>query len=149
MRRAFSTFVRLLILVALATASYKAVHWYEGAIASFHLSSAANRLSADLTYAQCQAQVSGTPVIVVFDTANDTYLCTSAKEFRRGWSAYRVSLAAEPYRCHLLSTSLGRSQIVTYGSRGTPDAGGEFVLCSGTCTCTVRLDGPSGRITVQ
>jgi prepilin-type N-terminal cleavage/methylation domain-containing protein len=149
MQRAFSLIELVIVLAIVATMAAIAAPRYANAAARYRADAAARRVGADLELAAVQARMLGKAVTVTFNTATATYSIAGVEDLRHRAGDYTVALAAEPYRCTLVSATFGGPSQVTYTFYGTAAAGGQVVVRSGAYTRTATLDPVSGKVTIQ
>ncbi|HUG89657.1 MAG TPA: GspH/FimT family pseudopilin [Planctomycetaceae bacterium] len=116
----------------------------------YRVSAAAGRLQADLEYARRQAQTQGRPQSVVFDGSANRYELPDSPHPDRPGTKYVVELSSAAAGVALKSAAFeSGASAVTYDLYGRPDAAGAVVLAAGVEQRTIRVDGTSGRVTVE
>ena len=137
----------LIIGVLSAVAAPRFVHM----LGRYRVDAAASRVQADLEYARQQARTHGQSRTVVFDAAAHTYELADADHPDQPGGQYVVRLSDSPGEVALKAVSFGAENAprVTFDLYGRPDGGGTVVLNAGRAERSVRVDGTTGRVTVE
>lgn len=117
-----------------------------------NLEAGAQRVAADLRRARQQARAKGAPQSVVFSTTNGTYELLAMHGSDRPGAPYLVDLAEPPYSVSLVSASLGAmgtGSTVVFDMYGRPDYGGTVVVAAGGQQRTIRIEGLTGRVSIE
>ena len=136
----------LVIGVLSAVAAPRFVHM----LGRYRVDAAASRMQADLEYARQQARTHNQSRTVIFDAAAHTYELTDAAHPDHPGGTYVVSLS-DAGEVALKAASFGAENAprVTFDLYGRPDSGGSVVLTAGPSQRSVRVDGTTGRVTIE
>jgi Tfp pilus assembly protein PilE len=136
----------LIIGVLSAVAAPRFVHM----LGRYRVDAAASRVQADLEYARQQARTHNQPRTVVFDAAAHSYELAEADHPDHPGGKYVVSLS-DAGEVSLKAAAFGAENAprVTFDLYGRPDSGGTVVLTAGRAQRSVRVDGTTGRVTVE
>ena len=137
----------LIIGVLSAVAAPRFVHM----LGRYRVDAAASRVQADLEYARQQARTHNQSRTVVFDAAAHAYELADADHPDQPGGKYVVSLSDSPGDVALKAASFGAENAprVTFDLYGRPDGGGTVVLTAGRSQRSVRVNGTTGRVTVE
>lgn len=137
----------LIIGVLSAVAAPRFLHM----LGRYRVDAAAGRMQADLEYARQQARTHNQPRTVVFDAGTQSYELADADHPDQPGGKYVVSLSDSPGEVSLKAASFGalNAPSVTFDLYGRPDGGGTVVLTAGRSERSVRVDGTTGRVTVE
>ena len=139
------TFVMAIIGVLAAIAMPR----YGRAIASYRVHAAAQRIAADVRYAQTLARATSSAQSIQFLVEKSRYTVTTARDLEQSGGFYTVDVAAEPYSAALTSVDFGGATVLTFDGFGTPSSAGRIVVESGDTRCTITVDAASGKVAVQ
>jgi Tfp pilus assembly protein PilE len=150
--RAGLTLVDLVIaLLVLGVMSAVAAPRFAQMLGRYRVESAAGRVRADLEYARQQARTHGQSRTIVFDPKTHVYELADMDHPDRPGAKYVVNLSESPGGVSLESATFGggNSPNVTFDLYGRADGSGTVVLSAGAWQRSVRVDGTTGRVTIE
>jgi Tfp pilus assembly protein FimT len=139
----------VLVLAIMGIFAALAAPRYGRASTRYRADLAAQRIAADLRWAQACAKAASAPRTVSFSTAAQQYQVLGVPSPDGVAGDYTVSLSAEPYRADLVSVSFATGPQIVFDGWGVPDGGGTVVVAAGTQQKTVTVAAGTGRATVQ
>jgi type II secretory pathway pseudopilin PulG len=127
----------MIVLVIVAVVGAIALPRYSQASARQQLSSAANRVTADIELARTRSRAASQPVRLTFSTENNTYSFDNI-----GGEAIRVDLSASPYNVSIEVAKFGAdSNVALFNGYGVPANSGVVTLSNHTGTVSVNMLG--------
>ena len=148
-RRAFTLVEVVMVMLIMTFVGAMALPRWANGTARYRVDLAAQRIVADLLYAQSRANYSSTPVTLTFSTTSNSYQIVGLADPDHPSATYTVNLATEPYRAVLSSAVFGNSTAITFDGFGKPAAGGTVVLTVGTRQHTITVEATSGKAVIQ
>ncbi len=118
-------------------------------VSDYRAEAAANRIAADLRFAQKRARTTGISETVTFDVTNDRYSFSTISDPKSLNQIYSVDISEYPYSAQLETVNIGGAQSVTFNGLGFPGASGTLVVTSGQASWEVQLEAASGTLTVS
>ncbi len=122
---------------------------YGLASARYRADLTAQRIVADLRWAQACAKAASAPRTVSFSTAAKQYQLLGVPSPDGVAGDYTISLSAEPYRAELVSVSFVTGPQIVFDGWGVPDGGGTVKIAAGAQQRTVAVAAGTGKATVQ
>lgn len=115
----------------------------------FQVRAVAERLAADVRYAQHQARIKGKSQQVVFNPSTETYQLPSSKNINSPSQIYSVDLRQNGLGAVLESAAFGAAgATLTFDMYGRPDFGGSAVVKVGSLQRTIQVDATLGQVSI-
>lgn len=124
----------MIVMVIVAIVAAIAIPRYSQASARQQLSSAADRVAADLELARTRARAASQTVTVAFSTSSDRYQFNSV-----GGEAVIIELDESPYNVEITRATFGTDNIASFNGFGVPQDSGFVTLVSESGAITVNL----------
>ncbi len=144
-RAAFSLVELALTMVIVGLIAAIAVPRYADAQARYRVDAAAQRVIADLAFAQSRAKTRSKAITATFDPAAETMIITGVAGNDNRDADYLTDFADTPYTADLVSADFAGNPTLTYTGYGTPISGGTIVLAAGNNTRTITVDPSTGE----
>lgn len=125
-----------------------AVLRFADALTSTRVTSAAQRLAADLRYLRSQAITSSATRQVTFVVAQNRYTLVNVKSIDRPTVDYSVDLD-DLFGATLINATLGGNGILKFDMHGQPDSGGTITMRCGSTTRTITVRAITGETTIN
>jgi prepilin-type N-terminal cleavage/methylation domain-containing protein len=128
---------------------------YAHGLSQFRVDAAAQRVAADIAFAQRQALVRSMSQAIVFTPSGgspipNSYSMATVQYVNFAAAGAVVYLAQDPYLVTISSATFGTTgTTLTFDRYGAPSSGGTVVVQAGGYTKTVSVDANTGRATVQ
>jgi type II secretory pathway pseudopilin PulG len=136
--------VSVLLMGVLAAATLPR---FSDAIQRHRVTSAAQRLCADIRFARNSALAASATRRVVFNLGSNRYTLVGVNSLDKPGTDYSVSLRDGLYETTIVSANLGGDASLTFDMHGQPDSGGTVVLRSGGIQKTVTVNPATGEAT--
>ena len=144
---AFTLLELLVVISIIAIASAVAVPRLSGSISNARVTSAGQRIIADLARARSRAIAQSASVTLRFSRL--TYEVIGDQRTADRAMPALVTLTAAPYYTQVESADLGGTDTLTYDMFGTPSSGGAITLTSGGHAIIIKIDEASGIGTIR
>ncbi|HVJ66577.1 MAG TPA: GspH/FimT family pseudopilin [Caulifigura sp.] len=125
-----------------------AVPRFAEALTNARVTTAAQRIAADLRYLRCQAITSSATQQVTFVVAQNRYTLVNVKSIDRPTVDYSVDLD-DLFGAWLQSATLGGNGILKFDMHGQPDSGGTITISCGSSTRTITVRAITGETTIN
>lgn len=115
----------------------------------FQVKMVAERIAADVRYAQHQARIKGKSQQVVFNPSTETYQLPGCENINSPTQSYRVDLSQTGSGAVLESAAFGSAgTTLTFDMYGRPNFGGSAVVKVGSLQRTIQVDATLGQVSV-
>lgn len=115
----------------------------------FQVKLVAERIAADVRYAQHQARIKGKSQQVVFSPSTETYQLPGSANINSPAQSYSVDLTQNGSGAVLESAAFGAAgATLTFDMYGRPDFGGSAVVKVGGLQRTIQVDATLGQVSV-
>lgn len=135
--------VSLMIMAIIAGIAFPAG---ANSLAGYQARAAAQRLAADLQFAQDNARASGTSELISFDANANSYSLTNARPDGSS-AAYEVKVDAAPFHCEIQSVDFDGDDFLKLDAYGFPHSGGSIIIGNESATHKVHVAAGSGAVT--
>jgi prepilin-type N-terminal cleavage/methylation domain-containing protein len=146
----FSLVELVIVLFIMGALSGVALWRYSGSLSNYRADMAANKVAADLAFAQARARFTSERRTVAFFGATHRYTITPETMTAGSNTAYEINLTGEPYGARLGTLTVGNSgnRSVSFDAYGAPTGAGLVRVLVGNVSRTVTIDAQSGRASV-
>jgi len=138
----------VLVICIISILASVAIPRFASSMVRHRADAAAQRIVADLNFAQRRARLASTSVSVIFDATNETYRLVGVSDPDHPGSEYTIRLFETPYEVGIVSADFNGDATVIFDGYGVPDSGGTVVVAAGTEQRTINLAAASGRVTL-
>ena len=148
-RRAFTIMELVIVVLIMGIMAAVAAPRYRDSLAHFRTEAAARRIAADLMRATQHAEANETAQQVEFSLPSNFYSLEGYSDPDHPSTVYKVSLSKTGHPAKLVACDFGGDCFVTFDMYGKPQNAGSVVVQSGNRQKTVRVNGTTGRVTIE
>lgn len=147
--RAFTLMELVVVMSIISIVTAIAAPRYFNSLQSYRVKSAAQRVHADLEYAQMKAKSTSSSRTVQFKPNTNRYSIAGEAGLKDSSTSYIVYLGEAPYHAGIHSIDLGGDKQITFDGYGNPDTNGVIILGAGSFRAAVMIDMETRKITIE
>lgn len=143
------------MIATIAVLAAIAIPRFASSIGHYRNDAAAQRIIADLAYAQSAARAASASRTVTFDAVANGYTLPEVEDITTRSTPYVIDLADEPYQADIVSvvcddpgTVLDAHDEIIFDGYGLPDSGGTIVVQAGGFSTTIVIDPDTGTASI-
>ena len=148
-RAAFTLIEMVIVVLIMGIMAAVAAPRFSDSLCRFRAEAAARRIAADLTLASQQAEAGEADRQVQFSLPANSYSLPGYMDPDHPDIEYEVYLSKTGHPANLVSCDFGGDSFVTFDMYGKPQNAGTVVVQSGGDQKTVRVNGTTGRVTIE